>query len=118
NNPLSFTYNQKRWVSLDAPACTSVDWAPTSTPLRCKIENGQNIGNGQQEREEKCINPCNPQYNLTTWVSAGTNLGACPAPSYYNCDYLSGDYTRNNCTSPDYGTTIHVDIPLGMFTST
>lgn len=68
--------------------CTNFSpiWQNTSTPLRCRIINNKNTG--EQEQEQKDLNPCSPGYNQTRWIITGTNLSACPVPvncSHSNC---------------------------------
>lgn len=83
-NPNSPTYLTHSWRdNLLEPASNATigiaAWEPTATPLRCK-KNGANENTGEQEREEKDMNPCSATYNQTRWVLAGTNTTACPLP--------------------------------------
>lgn len=81
-------------------------WQNTSN-IRCKV-NGSSQNTGEQEREQKDINPCSPTYNTSQWVVIGTNLTACPLPNatVYSRNYalVSGfqaTYT-NTATNQSY----------------
>jgi len=77
NNSYSSTYNQTRWVDIGANgACaSSADWQYTTTAIRCKNYNGYT---GEQEREQKDMNPCSSTANQTRWVVVGTDCVTCP----------------------------------------
>jgi hypothetical protein len=81
-NPLSGTFNQLQWVDAGvASQCApAADFQNTATALRCQ-KNNSNYNTGQQEREQKDMNPCSPTYNNTQWIVAGTNTVACPLPT-------------------------------------
>lgn len=81
-NPHSPTYNTYRWVSdgINSNCVVSADWQNTTTAIRCK-KNGSNQNTGEQEREQKDMNPCSSTYNQTRWIVTGTNTIACPLPS-------------------------------------
>lgn len=90
NNPTSPTWNTTRWVD-DQPAasCASAaDWQFTATAIRCK-KTGTNQNTGQQEREQKDMNPCSPTGNQLRWIVTGTNTTACPV-SYAQVNYNNG----------------------------
>lgn len=79
-NPNSSTYGTLRWA--DGSVCASCvisDWQNTATAIQCKKDAG-NQNTGEQEREQKDLNPCSSTYNQTRWVVIGTNLTACPLP--------------------------------------
>jgi hypothetical protein len=81
-NPESASFNTSRWVDLNQNgSCVMAAWQNTTTPVRCKTENGQNTG--EQEQEQKDMNPCSPTYNNIRWVVTGTNPGSCPIPVVY-----------------------------------
>ena len=79
-NPESPTYNQLRWTDAGtSSSCVPVaDWQNTATAIRCKTISGDN--NGEQEREQKDMNPCSATYNQLRWIVIGTNLTSCPIP--------------------------------------
>lgn len=90
NNPNSPTYNTYRWVSdgANSNCIPQADWQNTATAIRCK-KNGSNQNTGEQEREQRDMNPCSSTYNQLRWVVTGTNLTACPLPptcSISNCN--------------------------------
>lgn len=93
-NPHSATYNQVRWVDFgQSEGCTvNPGWTNTNTPVRCK-KNFNNENTGEQEQEQKALNPCGSQYNHTRWIITGTNTSACPVPPP-SC-------TTTNCPGPD-----------------
>lgn len=64
----------------------SPDWQNTTTLLRCKKTPGHK-NTGEQEREQRDMNPCSETYNQTRWIVVGTNLSACPLPPA--CDYTT-----------------------------
>ncbi|AXY74407.1 hypothetical protein D3H65_10650 [Paraflavitalea soli] len=79
-NPNSPTYGTFRWVyNSKCVSCVLSDWQNTATPLRC-VKDGSNQNTGQQEQEQRDMNPCSNTYNQTKWVAAGTNTTACPIP--------------------------------------
>ncbi len=81
-NPNSPTYNQLRYVDVGTSAtCTPpADWQNTATALRCK-KNGSNQNTGEQEQEQKDMNPCSGTFNQTRWIVTGFNYTACPLPA-------------------------------------
>lgn len=82
-NPNSPTYNQTRWVDGSTSTnCVVAAWQNTATAVRCK-KNVSNQNTGEQEQEQKDMNPCSPSYNQTRWVVVGTNTTACPPPLVY-----------------------------------
>lgn len=89
-NPASATYNQLRWTNVGTTCFISPDWQGTGN-FRC-VKNASNNNTGEQEREERDLNPCSPTYNQLRWYSLGQNLTACPLPS--NC-------TPSNCSGAD-----------------
>lgn len=117
NNPASLTYNQLRWIDTGTSEHCNVEsgWQNTATPLRCRTVGGQNTG--EQEQEQINVNPCHEWFNQTRWKVIGTNTTACPVPSVYTSEDVSGEYART-CNWPDYGTHVYVSVPAGMFTST
>lgn len=81
--------------------CSSytANWQNTTTPLRCK-KNGSNQNTGEQEQEQKDMNPCSGSYNQLRWTVVGTNLTACPLPVTCNSSNCSGANKKcinNNC---------------------
>lgn len=52
-------------------------WQNTSTAIRCK-KNGSNQNTGEQEQEQKDVNPNSSTYNQLRWIVVGTNLNSCP----------------------------------------
>jgi YD repeat-containing protein len=102
-------YGQKKWES-GGYSCTECatpstvpNWQPTGN-TRCK----QPGTTGEQEREEKDMNPCSAQFGNLRWASVGLNCAICPitnclAPSnkVINCvceagvkNYVSSVYTK------------------------
>lgn len=77
-NPNSTTYRTLRWINHKLLAYDNSSWQNTATAIRCKVVGGQNTG--EQEREQKDMNPCSPTYNQTRWTVTGTNTTACPLP--------------------------------------
>lgn len=80
NNPNSPSYNLSRWVldeGVGSLCIISADWQYTVTAIRCK-KNGSNQNTGEQEREQRDMNPCSSTYNQLRWVVTGTNTSACP----------------------------------------
>lgn len=83
NNPNSSSFGQLRWTDGPAGSCViTPDWQNTVTAIRCR-KNGSNQNTGEQEREQKDMNPCSPTYNQTRWTVVGTNTTACPLPFPY-----------------------------------
>jgi hypothetical protein len=58
------------------------NWQNTVTALRCQLSGGQNTGN--QEQEQKDLNPCSPTYNQLRWIQVSLNTTACPPPVNVN----------------------------------
>ena len=118
NNANSYTSGQKKWIRQGTTSCGSGEeyWQNTSN-YRCVTNGG--INTGIQERQQIFTNPCYENtYNLTRWVSVGNNPSACPAPSVFYSQDLSGHYTKGNCPYPDYaGGEVYVSVPAGMFSS-
>ncbi|HKZ67026.1 MAG TPA: hypothetical protein VJ111_11740, partial [Chitinophagaceae bacterium] len=92
-NPLGDSYGVLRWVDIGVTGeCNPpADWQNTATAIRCK-KNAQNQNTGEQEREQKDMNPCSITYNQTRWIVTGVNTTACPLPS--SC-------TPSNCSGVD-----------------
>ncbi len=92
NNPNSPTYNTYRWVSdgVNSNCAPPADWQNTATAIRCK-KNGSNQNTGEQEQEQRDMNPCSSTYNQTRWVVNGTNTTACPISSNCNSSNCIGD---------------------------
>jgi hypothetical protein len=86
-NPCSPSYNQVQWnvTGYNPTACvtsnTAPNWQNTATPIRC--QQGSCGNNGNQEQEQKDLNPCSPSYNQLRWVVVGYNPTAC-VPSTTN----------------------------------
>ncbi|NML21312.1 hypothetical protein HHL16_10535 [Pseudoflavitalea sp. G-6-1-2] len=79
NNPESATYNQTRWVD-DAGNASCVNnavWQNTATPSRCRKTADGDI-TGEQEQEQKDLNPCSTTFNQLRWVVTGTNPACVP----------------------------------------
>lgn len=68
---------------------TNANWQNTATPLRCK-KNASNQNTGEQEQEQKDMNPCSVTYNQLRWTVHGTNLTACPLPATCNSSNCTG----------------------------
>lgn len=79
-NPSSPSYNQTQWVDVGAnlTACPLAAWQPTGD-MRCVI-NSSNQNTGEQEQQQRDLNPASPTYNQLRWVSVGNNFTACPLP--------------------------------------
>lgn len=87
-NPCSSGYLTPRWVSLgyvcaECAATTAPNYQPTGV-TRCVQSSGYNTG--EQQKEEKDMNPCSPSYLTPRWVSLGQNCTSCPI---------------GNCTGPN-----------------
>ena len=80
NNPNSSTYNQIRWVDAGpGGSCViNADWQNTATAIRCR-KDAFNQNTGEQEQEQKDMNPCSLTYNTLRWVVIGVNRTACPS---------------------------------------
>jgi hypothetical protein len=79
-NPNSSTYGTFRWVyNSKCPTCVLSAWQNTATPIRCK-KDGSNQNTGEQEQEQRDMNPCSNTYNQTRWVVTGINTTTCPLP--------------------------------------
>lgn len=84
DNNQSVTYGQLRWTDIGASSsCVPAAWQNTTTPVRCKQVYGENTG--EQEQEQKDMNPCSSTYNQLRWVVIGTNYTVCPLPCYMTC---------------------------------
>lgn len=102
-NPGSSTYNTVQWIDVGVSGTCVInpDWQFTATPIRCKINNGDQ-NTGEQEREQRDYNPCSPNYNQTKWVVVGVNTTACPLPyicSFQNCVGEDRKCINNVCTT-------------------
>ncbi|MDA3616704.1 RHS repeat domain-containing protein [Polluticaenibacter yanchengensis] len=64
------------------------DWQFTATATRCK-QNSSSQNTGEQEREQKDMNPNSPTYNQLRWIVTATNLTACPLPQVCNSSNCS-----------------------------
>lgn len=76
-NPQSPSYGLARWEDIPGTnsSCVSpADWQNTNE-LRCV---GYPETPGQQEQEQKDINPCSATAGNTRWILAGINLLECP----------------------------------------
>lgn len=102
-NPNSSTYDQLRWVDAGTSSnCViNADWQFTTTAIRCKQAGGENTG--EQEREQKDMNPCSQTYNTLRWVVTGINTSECP---------MSYVYARISLTNPGGGTS---DVVVAFF---
>lgn len=87
NNASSPTYNQLRWVisGYNTTTCPlPPNWVATGN-YRCETDiNYENTGNQQQE--EKDMNPGSATYNQTRWVFYAYDTTSCPLPNY--CETL------------------------------
>lgn len=74
-------YNYQGQIEACSLGCTSLvaNWQNTATPIRCK-KDASNQNTGEQEQEQKDINPCSSTYNTIRWVVIATNTTACPLP--------------------------------------
>lgn len=53
---------------------------------------------GQQEKEQRDVNPTSPTFGQLRWVAGGENLAACPLPSInYRSTAISGTVYRDDC---------------------
>ncbi|MFT3823036.1 MAG: hypothetical protein QM731_03915 [Chitinophagaceae bacterium] len=97
NNSNSSSYNQTRWVDAgtSGSCVVNADWQITGT-VRCSQPSGFN--NGDQEREERDMNPCSGSYNQTRWIGIGPNISACPIPcNSSNCYGENKKCVNNIC---------------------
>jgi hypothetical protein len=101
NNSNSSSYHQTRWVDAGASSTCVItaDWQNTATPPRCKQASGLNTG--EQEQEQRNINPCSSTYNETRWQVTGTNTTACPLPVYAKLTYENYNYSYSNAVHAD-----------------
>jgi hypothetical protein len=78
NNPNSLSHGDTRWVSDGASSscAPAPNWQNTATAVRCKVVNGQNTSELEQEQAD--MNPCSGQG--TRWVVISTNCTTCPKP--------------------------------------
>lgn len=106
-NSNSGTYNQTRWVDAGIPgSCVApADWQNTATPVRCKQASG--INTGEQEQEQRDMNPCSSTYNQTRWQVTGTNTTACPLPVYAKLTYENYNYS--------YADAVHADVVVRFY---
>ncbi len=123
NNPHSPTYNTYRWISdgVNSNCTPPADWQNTATAIRCK-KDGTNQNTGEQEREQRDMNPCSPTYNQLRWIVTGTNTTACPLPYVcssgncwqegYKCVYGNCELGVRICVSSAY------DWETGMYANT
>lgn len=58
---------------------TAPDWRNTSTALRCKTLDG--VRTGEQEQEQKDMNPYSQSTGTTRWVVVGQNCSVCAKPA-------------------------------------
>lgn len=115
NNTYSGTYNQTRWVTDGLSAtCPLEVWENTATAIRCR-KDALNANTGEQEQEQKDMNPCSPTYNLLRWIVIGTNTTACPSPAPCGgaCNVQGRKCINNSCergikvyTSSNYNATL------------
>ncbi|WP_325531814.1 hypothetical protein [Chitinophaga sp.] len=78
-NPASATYNTVKWVDGGVSAgCPLEKWTDTGVK-RCK-KDASNQNTGEEEKEQKDMNPLSPTYNTTRWINLGITNN-CPAPS-------------------------------------
>lgn len=83
------------------------NWQNTATALRCK-KDGFNLNTGEQEQEQKDMNPYSPTYNQTRWVVSGTNTTACPlAPSCHSGNCYGDD---KKCVNGTCETGVRVNV--------
>lgn len=79
-NAESSSYQQIRWVDAGVnSSCIPAVWQNTATAVRCK-KNVNDQNTGEQEQEQKDVNPCSSTFNQIRWISLGTNTAACPIP--------------------------------------
>lgn len=93
-NAESPTYNQTRWTNVGPSGmCIEATWENTLTATRCKKVNGLNTG--EQEQEQKDMNPCSATYNSTRWIAIGTDTVNCgpiyAVRVYENYNYFGYD---------------------------
>lgn len=62
-------------------------------------------------------NPGSPTYGQTRMVDAGIDVEACPLPTRYYSAAVTGNVTRNDCPTGQYGTTVPFTIPAQAFSS-
>ena len=116
NNPNSDSYGNVRWVDGEVSgACVVLpDWQNTVN-TRCVAVNNQNTG--EQQREQKDVNPCSGTLGQTRWVSAGTNTTACPLPPLFLSAPINRYYYKQNCGSQQIPMPYLVNLPEGAYTS-
>jgi hypothetical protein len=119
-NPQSSTYNTYRWTDAGTSTlCTvNADWQNTTTAIRCK-KDASNQNTGEQEQEQKDLNPCSSTYNQTKWVVVGTNTTACPLPTqtvYAKITY-SNVYNDGQITTASYFIKFYSDAACTISTS-
>lgn len=116
NNANSDTYGNLRWVDGDVSgSCTlPPDWQNTGS-TRCVTVNNQNTG--EQQREQRDVNPCSGSAGQTRWVSAGTNTTACPLPPVFRSVAINKKYYKQNCGSQQIPIAYWVNLPEGAYTS-
>lgn len=116
NNPNSYTYGQKRWFREQNSACgTFNDYWQNTDNYMCVTDGG--INTGERKRQQVFINPCYQEYQYTRWVSLGINTNACPVPTVYESQDLSGYYSKGNCPADHAGGQVYVSVPAAMFNS-
>jgi hypothetical protein len=114
NNSNSYTYGQKKWIRELSNTCAFNYWQDTNNYM-CVKDGG--INTGEQMRQQVYVNPCSSAYQSTRWISLGTNTNACPVPSVFYSQDLSGYYTKDNCPADHAGGDVYVSVPASMFSS-
>lgn len=101
-NMNSASYNLVQWIDggISGSCVITADWQNTGTAIRCK-KNGANQNTGQQEQEQKDMNPCSTTFNQIQWVVTGTNTTACPLPVVYPVLVLENVYSDPGLSTAD-----------------
>jgi len=116
SNPNSPTYNQTRWVDAGTSSNCVITpgWENTTTALRCKVNIALEY-TGEQEQEQKDMNPCSPTFNQIRWIVVGTNTTACPPPACgFSCTSQGPEWKciNGNC---ELGIKVyHASVPSGQ----
>lgn len=80
---------------------TNPVWVNTLTAVRCKQQSGSNTG--EQEQEQKDVNPNSSTYNQLRWIVIGTNTTTCPITSSCNTGNCTGEGYKCVGNACEYG---------------
>ena len=74
---------------------------------------------GEQEREERDVNPGSPTFGQARWMEAGLNTTACPLPSRsYSSAAISATIYRTDCGPGGVSSGALYNLPAGHVVST